>query len=360
MLARARRLRAAAPAARRRRRPASCRAVSLIVAAYDEEEVIAAKVANALALDYPRERLELIVASDGSTDAHRRARPRGRRRPRARAAARRQGRGPERRRRAGRRRDRSPSRRQRELGARRAAPRWSRAFADPEVGYVCGQVRFIDAERRQPGGRLLALRDGGARARVGPRRGHRRQRRRSTPCARAPTCPLAPVAQPRPLVPVRARQARAGAPSTSPAARAEEKMVPTIEGEFARKRRMMVGLWDIVVGDRMMRPARLPARSTPSRSSPTGCSATRRPLLHLVAARRQPRCCSAQGRVYVAHARRSRLPPLLGDAAAGGRSRWPAPDRPLLRAGHRLDRAGLWDRLRHGPPAAWEKAEGTR
>src|SRR5436305_4186476 len=43
--------------------------VSLIVAAYDEEEVIEAKVANALALDYPRELLELIVASDGSYDA---------------------------------------------------------------------------------------------------------------------------------------------------------------------------------------------------------------------------------------------------------------------------------------------------
>ena len=43
--------------------------ISLIVAAYDEEEVIEAKVANALALDYPRERIELIVASDGSTDA---------------------------------------------------------------------------------------------------------------------------------------------------------------------------------------------------------------------------------------------------------------------------------------------------
>src|SRR2546423_6347149 len=42
--------------------------VSLIVAARDEERVIADKVANALALDYPRERLELIVASDGSAD----------------------------------------------------------------------------------------------------------------------------------------------------------------------------------------------------------------------------------------------------------------------------------------------------
>ena len=43
--------------------------VSLIVAAFDEEEVIAAKIADALALDYPRELLQLIVASDGSTDA---------------------------------------------------------------------------------------------------------------------------------------------------------------------------------------------------------------------------------------------------------------------------------------------------
>ncbi len=31
-------------------------------------------------------------------------------------------------------------------------------------------------------------------------------------------------------------------------------MVPTIEGEFARKRRMMVGLWDIVVGEGMLSP----------------------------------------------------------------------------------------------------------
>src|SRR4051794_20360153 len=43
--------------------------VSLIVAAHDEEAVIADKVRNALALDYPRELLEVIVASDGSDDA---------------------------------------------------------------------------------------------------------------------------------------------------------------------------------------------------------------------------------------------------------------------------------------------------
>src|SRR3954470_22149786 len=43
--------------------------VTVVVAAYDEEDVIARKVENVLALDYPRERLELIVASDGSSDA---------------------------------------------------------------------------------------------------------------------------------------------------------------------------------------------------------------------------------------------------------------------------------------------------
>ncbi len=42
--------------------------VSLIVAAHDEEGVIAARVANARALDYPDDRLEVVVASDGSTD----------------------------------------------------------------------------------------------------------------------------------------------------------------------------------------------------------------------------------------------------------------------------------------------------
>jgi cellulose synthase/poly-beta-1,6-N-acetylglucosamine synthase-like glycosyltransferase len=42
--------------------------LSVIVAAHDEVEVIADKVANVLASDYPAELLELIVASDGSED----------------------------------------------------------------------------------------------------------------------------------------------------------------------------------------------------------------------------------------------------------------------------------------------------
>ncbi len=43
-------------------------AVSLIIPAYNEEAVIAQKLDNCFALDYPRDRLEIIVAADGSTD----------------------------------------------------------------------------------------------------------------------------------------------------------------------------------------------------------------------------------------------------------------------------------------------------
>src|SRR5262245_11175450 len=42
--------------------------VSVIIAAYNEERDIAAKLKNTLALDYPRDRMEIIVASDCSTD----------------------------------------------------------------------------------------------------------------------------------------------------------------------------------------------------------------------------------------------------------------------------------------------------
>lgn len=42
--------------------------VTVICAAHDEEAVIEAKIRNTLALDYPPERLRLVIASDGSTD----------------------------------------------------------------------------------------------------------------------------------------------------------------------------------------------------------------------------------------------------------------------------------------------------
>jgi len=42
--------------------------VTLLIAAYNEEAIIAEKLENSLALDYPRHRLQILVAADGSTD----------------------------------------------------------------------------------------------------------------------------------------------------------------------------------------------------------------------------------------------------------------------------------------------------
>lgn len=42
--------------------------VSFVIAAHNEDAAIAAKLENTLELDYPRDRLEIIVSSDGSTD----------------------------------------------------------------------------------------------------------------------------------------------------------------------------------------------------------------------------------------------------------------------------------------------------
>ena len=174
--------RCGARAATRRRRPAGdvgTPAVALIVAAYAEEAVIAAKVENALALDWPRDRLRVVVAVDGGAEpgadaTAERARaagadlvlelPRGgkvRAQDAAVAAT-------------ARRADRL-LRRQRALGARRAA-RAARAVrrSRRRLRLRPGPVR--QRGRDQPGGRVLALRDVAARERVGARLGHGRER----------------------------------------------------------------------------------------------------------------------------------------------------------------------------------------
>ena len=40
----------------------------MIVAAHDEETVIERRIENLLALDYPADKLEIVVTSDASTD----------------------------------------------------------------------------------------------------------------------------------------------------------------------------------------------------------------------------------------------------------------------------------------------------
>jgi len=43
--------------------------VSVVIAAYNEEDAIAAKIKNLAAIDYPKEHIEILVGSDGSDDA---------------------------------------------------------------------------------------------------------------------------------------------------------------------------------------------------------------------------------------------------------------------------------------------------
>lgn len=150
---------AAAALARRRPRPVRkddvTPDVTVIVAAHDEESVIERRVENLLALDYPADRLEVIVASDGSADgtdraveaaAARDARVRLARRPRAGKTAA---------------QDAVVAEATSEvvafsdantLWAPDALRKLVRSFADPEVGYVCGRLELErpDGSSREP------------------------------------------------------------------------------------------------------------------------------------------------------------------------------------------------------------------
>ena len=232
----------------RRFQPVEPVEVDLIIAAYDEDKVIERKVANALALDYPAELLRVVVASTARRTAP--SSSRGRRsRPRARPAPRRQGGGAERGGApdAGR---SSPSRTPTASGTPTPWPGWWR---------VCGRksatpaARFASAAaRRQPGGSLLALRDGPARdgVRAGRHHGGQRRHLRRPPrrLHRARSQPRQDIGFPFEIT-KRGRRA-----VYEPTAVAEERMAPTVEGEFKRKRRMMWGLWDVMLRWGMLNP----------------------------------------------------------------------------------------------------------
>ena len=328
--------------------------VSLIVPAYDEEEVIAAKVANALALDYPRERLQVVVASDGSSDATpERARAAGadlvlELPPGGKVAALNAG---------------AEAAGGEILAFSDANSVWApdalrqlvAPFADPEIGYVCGQVRFLD-----PGGNNLegaywryemAVREmESALAGVTAGNGAIYAVRREA------YIPLAPSGSHDLSFPF--ALAKRGLRSLyASAARAEEKMVPTLEGEFARKRRMMVGLWDIVVGEGMLSPrgySPLFAFEILSHRLLRYLS----PLLHLIALIANAFLLD-DGWVYVAT---FVLQLALIAAALLGRFLPLAPFRIARYYAMTTTSiaAGLWDRWRQGAGGRWEKAEGTR
>ena len=323
--------------------------VSLIVAAHAERDVIAAKVANALALDYPREKLEVVVACDGSTDGTpdlARAAgadvvldlPRGGKVRAQDAAVRRAT------------TDVvafSDANALWEPGALRAlvAP----LATDPRIGYVCGAVTFVnpDGGTNQEGvywryEMFLRARES-ALASVTAGNGAIYATRRE---AYVEVDPVMGHDLKFPFTLVRAGWRCV----FQPTARATERMVPDVEGEAARKRRMMSHAWAIVLHGGLLDPRGWPMNYTMMIASHRWLRYAG-PFLHLVALATAPRAL--------------RRLQLIGLAAAftpgvGG----PGRRAQLLLKYYILTQGsialGLADHLRHGTAAGWDPPEGTR
>ncbi len=322
--------------------------VSLVVAAHREAEVIAAKVADARALEWPAGRLEVIVACDGSPDdtpARARAAgadvvlelPRGGK-VRAQDAAVAVARGEL-------------------LAFSDANVRWEpdalRAlvarFADRRVGYVCGQVRFTGAGGTNQEGLYwryeMAIRT--LESRLASVTGGNGAIYAVRPEAYLHVDPVVSHDLSLPFALVK----RGWTAAYEPEARGQEKMVPSLEGELARKRRMMSHAWPIVLRGGLLDPRGYP----PLYALMVGSHRLLRyaaPFLHAVALLAGLRASRAATVAQVG---------LLAAAAAGGRVR----ARPLLVARYYVltnvaVAAGLWDHLRHGTPAGWTPPEGTR
>jgi cellulose synthase/poly-beta-1,6-N-acetylglucosamine synthase-like glycosyltransferase len=338
----------------REREPGRAPAVSVIVPAYAEETVIAGRVANLRALDYPSELLEVIVACDGSVDATaERARGAGAdivlelpRRGKIRAQ------------------DTAVQRAKGELVAFSdanaiwepdALTRLVAAFGDPRVGYVCGDVRFVSENGTNQEGVYwryeMALRSLESRLRsvTGGNGAIYATRKESY----VVVDPIMGHDLSFPFNMVK----RGWLAVYEPRARATEKMVPTIEGEFARKRRMMSHAWPIVVRGGMLSPRGYdPLYAFMIISHRVLRYAT--PFLHLIVLATSI-ALLGHGWVYVA-AVAAQAALLLAALAAGI-----IPARPFLIARYYVLTtaslaAGLWDWLRRGTPAVWEPAEGTR
>jgi cellulose synthase/poly-beta-1,6-N-acetylglucosamine synthase-like glycosyltransferase len=318
--------------------------VSFVVAAYDEEDVIAQKVANVLALDYPRDRVELIVASDGSADATvERAEaagadlvldlPRG---GKVRAQ------------------DQAVERASGEIvvfsdanaelapdSLRKLVARFG---ADERLGYVCGQVRFVTGQgdnqegvywRYEMAVRELESRVGDVTAGNGALYATRRD--------------SYVVVDPRmghdlsfPFNMVK----RGWRAKYEPGATATEKTTPSNEAEFARKRRMMSHTWPILVRGGILDPRGY----SPLYAFQVFSHRLLRyltPFLHVAAF-----AASLRLRYRLALA----LQLAFAAAAALGKPRL-ARYYVLVTASPAF---GLYDWLRAGTPAGWEKPEGTR
>jgi cellulose synthase/poly-beta-1,6-N-acetylglucosamine synthase-like glycosyltransferase len=341
--------------------------VSLIVAAHDEEAVVGEKVRNALALDYPPERLEVIVACDGCTDATAsRARaagadlvlelPRGGKIRAQDAAV------------AGATGEIVAFSDANSLWEPDALRELVGAFAQERVGYACGQVRFFQGPRPSADGAGATNQEG-----LYWRYEMAQREAESRLCSitagngaiyatrRESYIVVDPIMGHDLSFPFNMVK-RGWRAVYVPGARASEKMVPSIEGELARKRRMMSHTWPIVLRGGMLSPRgygvgyalmilshRLLRYATP--------------FLHALALAANIALVAAgigpTHPIYVVTLALQLLLPAL--AWLGGVLN----ARPLLIARYYVLTTaalalGLWDWLRHGTSAAWEAAEGTR
>ena len=329
--------------------------VAMIVAAHNEEDVIADWVAQALAVDYPSDRVGVVVVCDGCTDeTAARARAAGAHRVleverggkvAALNAAVEEARGEV-------------------LAFSDANATWApdalwplvRRLAQPGVAYACGQVRFTSEAgdsnkeglywRYEMAVRALESRLAGITAGNGAINVVRRD------------CYI-------PLEPTRGQDisfpfelAKRGLRSVyEPRAVATEPMAPTIEGEFRRKRRMMAGAWNTLLNTSMLSPRGYsPMYALEIYSHRLLRYVT--PILHVVALLTNL-ALLGEGAIYT-FALGAQLALLA--AALLGRV---VPFGPLLVARYYVavtaaSAVGLWDLVRHGVPRTWDSVEGTR
>jgi len=319
--------------------------VAVIVAAYNEESVIARRIENLLELDYPNEKLEIVVTSDASTDRTEGiaaqysgvkviSNPRG-----GKVAA----------------QDRAVREADSEIVAfSDANATWSpdalrklvRPFADPAVAYVCGQLKILAADGSNKegvywryemiqraaestlgsvtggNGSIYAVRRSDY-VEVDPRFGHDL------------SLPYLMVQHGRRAV-------------YEPDAHAWEKPTPSNETEYRRKVRMFEHCWLIVLrGGMLRRLSPLYALAIVSHRLLRYSSG----LLHVVLLATSL-ALVAQGWVYDA-VLAGQILLLLAAAAGVGIARYY-----VLVSWATL--VALWNYLRRGVPATWDAAEGTR
>jgi cellulose synthase/poly-beta-1,6-N-acetylglucosamine synthase-like glycosyltransferase len=331
--------------------------VTLVIAAHREQSVIAARVANARQLDWPADRLEVIVACDGSPDdTAAEARSAGadlvlelewggkvRAQDAAVAAA-----------------DPrstviafSDANASWEAGALRALV-GELALAD--VGYVCGQVRFTGADGSTNQEGLYWRFEMWLRSRESQLASVTGGNGAIYAVRREDYLEVDPVMGHDLSFPFnfvkRGRRAL-----YAPSAQASEKMVPTVEGEFARKRRMMSHAWPIVLRGGLLSPRGYSPAYAVMIYSHRGLRYST-PKLHLLLFISNL-ILLGHGSIFTVTLALQLL--VLAAALLGA----VIPLRPLLVARYYVLTtlsigAGLWDYLRHGTPAGWAPPEGTR